>query len=1038
MKLDKIFFKSRFARRIIIIFICCTIIPLLALSVLSYKHITGDLKDQNFSQLKRLAKSIGVSIYERLLFLETEIQLISSRLSRGSGDNLTQIQLEKDDTVPDRFSAMAVYAKNGNKIALFGDIDNFPDLSSDANRILENGKTTIITIAIQTEFPKTFLAAPIMHIDNTLHCLIGEVKIDYLWRFISENVLPAMTDYCILDSSQNILSTSFNPDANLPEIMASSTKDRISGSFSWQCKNKEYIAGFNKLFLRPSYSIAEWTVISTQSTDYTLRSLTEFRQIFPLVIILSLLIVLFLSTLFIQKSLNPLEKLKEGTHQIVDGNFSDKVKINSGDEFEELAVSFNKMTAKLSHQFNELRLNAIIGNFSAKMSDTKELIAAIMDSIRQYLNFDRAALLLIDKAKSRVHYKAGYGYTAEEKKSLTFYFFANRMLNSENLIEKALISKQPVFSGSDNEGSIKISEGMPDFTAEKSNGISIFIPIVYENKSTGALILENKKKKKVAVTLERNFLMGLGSQIAVSLSNIRSYQKLQESEERFRKSFDHAASGISLIATDGRFLTANDYLIKMLGYEKKEFLNKTLADISNPGHFMAEMKSQKRLLNKEIDFDIYEKKFIHRSGEEIWGLVSISLLFNKNDKPLHYIMHVQNLSDLKNAEKNQKQLEGQLRQAQKIEAIGTLAGGIAHDFNNILFGIIGYSELGLLDSPENGKVRERFENILHASERAADLIKQILTFSRKGKTESKPVQISSILKEALKFLSATFPATIEIRQSISNEPGLVLSDPTQIHQIVMNLCTNAHHAMMETGGTLTVRLEHVNLSENEMLPGENLQPGPYLKLIVADNGCGIESENINRIFDPYFTTKHQDKGTGLGLSVVHGIVKNCRGEIRAQSAAGKGTTFEVLFPKIRNQIEDSEGSEPAELPTGSERILIVDDEAKNVDICKSMLERLGYHVRCTTSAEKALEEFRLFSDQFDLVITDMTMPKITGDRLALELLSIKPEIPVILSTGFSERITSEKAESLGIRKLLNKPFSINEVACLIRSTLDRS
>jgi CheY-like chemotaxis protein len=254
----------------------------------------------------------------------------------------------------------------------------------------------------------------------------------------------------------------------------------------------------------------------------------------------------------------------------------------------------------------------------------------------------------------------------------------------------------------------------------------------------------------------------------------------------------------------------------------------------------------------------------------------------------------------------------------------------------------------------------------------------------------------------------------------------------------MNLCTNAHHAMMETGGTLTVQLEHVNLSENEMLPGEYLQPGPYLKLIVADNGCGIESEHINRIFDPYFTTKHQDKGTGLGLSVVHGIVKNCRGEIRAQSTAGKGTTFEVLFPKIRNQIEDSVDSDPAELPKGTERILIVDDEAENVDICKSMLERLGYHVRSTTSAEKALEEFRLFSDQFDLVITDMTMPKITGDRLALELLSIKPEIPVILSTGFSERITSEKAESLGIRKLLNKPFSIKEVACLIRSTLDRS
>lgn len=665
MIFNKIFLQSRFARRIITIFISCTIIPLLALFALSYQHITEDLKDQNLHRLKQVTKSISVSIYERLLFLEAEMQLIGAGIYQTAGYDLAPLPVTKRQAEYNRFRAMAIFDQKGKKTTVFGATGNFPEFSIPEIRALENTNATIITKRQSNQLSRTFMSVPFIQSDKTQYYVLGELNREYLRRVISENVLPAMADFFVLDSSQNILISSMEPDKNLSEMMANLTGNGVSGHFSWRFKNKDYRAGFNKLFLKARYSVPDWTIILTQPDDYTLQSVNEFKKIFPLVILLSLLIVIFLSIIFVRKSLIPLEKLKNGTHRIVEGNFKENVDINSGDEFEDLADSFNIMAKKLNLQFNELRLSAAIGHFSAKVLDTDDLISAILSSIKEYLNFDRAALLLLNETTTRVYYKAGYGYTESQKESLTFFFNARRTINGDNLIEKALLSKQPVYSIVNNETAIRKSLGTETIPGEAPDELSIYVPIVYEDKSTGALVFENTSKKRIPLTMDGNFLMGLGSQIAVSFSNNTSFQKLQESEERFRKSFDHAASGISLISTDGQFLTVNAYLMKMLGYEENEFLNKTLEAISNPGYFMAEMSSQKRLLNKEIDFDIYEKKFIHKAGHQIWGLVSISLLFSKNDKPLYYIMHVQNLSELKEAEKIQKELENQLRQSQK-------------------------------------------------------------------------------------------------------------------------------------------------------------------------------------------------------------------------------------------------------------------------------------------------------------------------------------------------------------------------------------
>jgi len=404
--------------------------------------------------------------------------------------------------------------------------------------------------------------------------------------------------------------------------------------------------------------------------------------------------------------------------------------------------------------------------------------------------------------------------------------------------------------------------------------------------------------------------------------------------------------------------------------------------------------------------------------------------------PVLYAMLQENREEGKRrqAQEEKRRLETRLRQAQKIQAIGTLAGGIAHDFNNILAAIMGYAELVRLRIPEEGRAKEHLRQVLVATYRARDLVKQILTFSRQTEQERRPVYVHLIAKEALKLLRASLPSTIEIRHNIVSDLSAVMADPGEIHQILMNLCTNAHEAMREKGGILEVNLTTVDLGVHEVAKYPDLKPGLYLKLSVTDTGCGMNRRTVERIFDPYFTTKEKGQGTGLGLAVVHGIVANLGGTIDVYSEPGEGSTFHVWLPRVdTGQKGDMETPEPP--AKGNGRILLIDDEETLVDSRQEMLRHLGYDVVTKTSSVEALELFREQPDRFDLVITDMTMPSMTGDELAKELMGIRSDIPIVLCTGFSERITKEEAEKVGIKEFLMKPIASREMAEVIRRVL---
>lgn len=388
----------------------------------------------------------------------------------------------------------------------------------------------------------------------------------------------------------------------------------------------------------------------------------------------------------------------------------------------------------------------------------------------------------------------------------------------------------------------------------------------------------------------------------------------------------------------------------------------------------------------------------------------------------------------KNAEKEQKRLESQLRQTQKMEAIGTLAGGIAHDFNNILSAIIGYTEIAMHDAPKGSELQITLQKVLKGGDRAKDLVKQILTFSRQSEIEPKPVKVKAIVTEALKLLRASLPTTIEVRLNLQSNSA-VMADPTQIHQIVMNLCANAGQAMHAKGGILDINLKEVKLDSEFAAQHPGIVPGAYINLNVGDTGHGIPAEIQDRIFDPFFTTRGKVEGTGMGLSVVHGIVTSHGGAMTVASEPGTGSVFSVFLPVIEEWFELETEVEKTILK-GTERILFIDDEEPLTDMGKRMLESLGYDVVATTSSIEALELFKAQADRFDLVITDLTMPHMTGENLAKELMQIRPDVPVILCTGFSARIDEKKAMAMGIRAFISKPILKHEIAKIIRAVID--
>ena len=518
--------------------------------------------------------------------------------------------------------------------------------------------------------------------------------------------------------------------------------------------------------------------------------------------------------------------------------------------------------------------------------------------------------------------------------------------------------------------------------------------------------------------------------------DITERKRAEEAEKRFTRLLERSLNEIYIFDAETLlFQEVNWGARENLGYTMEELSTLTPVDLK-PEISLELFESMIRPLRSKKQEKI-EFFTIHERKDGTQYPVEVHLQLMTNGKPV-FVAIILDITERKQAEEEKAKLENQLLQSQKVEAIGTMAGGIAHDFNNVLAAIIGYTEMAKVNLPASNPAQGNLEQVLKASNRAKDLVSHILSFSRMTDhlQDHENINLSSIINEVLKFLRSIIPTTVEIKTDIDENCGQIQGDPTQVHQIIMNLCTNALHAMEKNVGTLEVSLSKTELSAKDLKMEPQLPSGTYIQVSVRDTGIGLTSELIDKIFDPYFTTKEVGKGSGMGLSVVQGIVKNHGGFVKVESQFGEGSTFHIFFPAIEGEIISENTGETEYLPTGTEKILFVDDEEMLVGIGKSMLEMLGYSVTTKTDSNEALDLFKSDPAQFDLVITDQTMPNLPGSELAKRLLQVRPDIPIILCTGYSNMIDEMEALKIGIKEYTMKPVNKNLISRLIRKVLD--
>jgi PAS domain S-box-containing protein len=489
--------------------------------------------------------------------------------------------------------------------------------------------------------------------------------------------------------------------------------------------------------------------------------------------------------------------------------------------------------------------------------------------------------------------------------------------------------------------------------------------------------------------------------------------------EVFRTAFESFGSGKLLLATDGRILRVNAAFCEFIGRSREALCAMTIEDVTPTEELAATRESMRQMLSGELPRVYREMQYRHASGRLVWGAVSAAVVRDAAGEPLFFVAQVQDINGRKLAEAETRRLEVQLLQMQKMDALGTLAGGVAHDFNNVLAAILSHAEVMQLCVESEEQVTEAAREITAAAARGAELVRQILTFSRRSERRLAPVRLGSVLKQSLRMLRAALPASIEIRSVLPETGPMTMADPTQIQQVITNLATNAWHAMEAGGGTLSVELSHVHLDAAGAQP--DLKEGLHARIRVSDDGEGIDEETLRHIFEPFFTTKPPGKGTGLGLSVVYGIVRDHGGAIRVTSRRGHGTTFEILLPSVPEQSVSPTAPGRGARPGTGQRVLVVDDEPALVQGMSRLLGLFGYAVHGTSRPEEALA--LCAAERFDLAILDFNMPGLNGVELARRLHAAFPRLPILLMSGYFAPEVACELDEIGVRDVLQKPIT---------------
>jgi PAS domain S-box-containing protein len=1029
------FSHGRFSRRLILMFIGCALAPILILAAIAYTSVSRELISQSHRNIGRAAKVHAIAIYDRLLSLQNQLQLVGLSLVVAKGHQPTATLAPLSPSLREHFVTIALLHEGGR-------LDLLEETGADALAVpvlltgMEDPGRVSLSIRKQGELAPPQVIMSIM-LDTASGAssarLEAEVEPAFLWGLGHANILPPQTDLVVIDEDQETLINTSDLDILTLKAQIRRVDHNRNRGYRYTEADVDYHVSTWPLFLTPSFGLGTWRVSYLQADAVVLAPIHAFKRSFLLILLLTFWVVLLLSLRYIRRAVVPLRRLHAGTRQLLEGNYRHHIRVDTRDEFAQVTTTFNQMTERIGRQVRGLRAMADIGRETAAVFGVRALVKIEMDLMARCLDFTNGLVLLYTPDKKGLYCAGHYGYTPRQQAALSrlrLDMAPHSLATHPDLaawFNDAGSSPAPAENGS------ILQAGLATLIETDTQAMA-WTPIAYEKTAMGLLGVHRPPPQSAQADHDNDLLRGIAAQTAVALHSALAFKQLKRSEARFRDIFAAAASGMALLTRQGDFRMVNQRLVAITGYPAKSLSQRTLTSLLGDPADAARLNAALENLSKTRTALVMEEFGFRRAdGAMLWGLLSVSAHYGGESEAGHFIAQLMDLTEQKAAQAEKQALAEQLQHAQKMEAIGTLAGGIAHDFNNILGGIMGFAQLGCLTVKDESAV-EKFAKIMTASERAQELVQQILTFSRQNEQSRQPIRIDLILKEALKLLRASIPAHVEIRRYVPVIETCVLANATQIHQVIMNLCTNAYHAMEKQGGELSVRLGHLTpVSGAADIPADLWGVG-CLEMIIADTGCGMEGDTLKRIFDPYFTTKSQGKGTGLGLSVVHGIVESHGGNIRVDSIPGRGTTFRLLFPEVAAEARVSD--EAAVLGTGSgEHVFLVDDEAIILDMGTELLTTLGYTVTTTQDPQAALENIRRDPYKVDLVITDLAMPALKGDDLARALHEIRADLPVVLCTGFNDPEQKCPDADRLFKGLLLKPFNAGDLQKAIQAAL---
>ena len=695
------------------------------------------------------------------------------------------------------------------------------------------------------------------------------------------------------------------------------------------------------------------------------------------------------------------------------------------------------LMAEIKARYNMSLLVKEIGQAASSIPDIRELPRTVASIMEQRLEFDRAMIMLANRERTKLEYVAGYGYTEKEGETLERAAFHLDNPASKGPMVRAFREQKPFLLNDIRRNEADLSERTRRFIEEMGVVSLICVPIVYKTRSLGVLAVDNIKSQKPLTQSDLGLLLGVASQTAVGVFNAMSYQRLQESEKKYRELVENANSLILRVDTEGRIRFINEFAQRRLEVEEKEILGKDLrGTLLRSGE--AEMQVFLDLVEalcREPDRPVVQETetALRTTGETVWIAWTYRPIVGGDGRIGEILCIGNDITELKAAEKENKQLEQQLLEAQKMEAIGTLAGGIAHDFNNILQAILGYTQILLLGRPSGDKDRGKLEAIDRSARSASELTKRLLIFGRKVESQLRPVDLNQEVVQVVRMLERTIPKMIGIRHDLADGLGIINADTVQLEQIMMNLGINARDAMPD-GGVLRFETTNVILDEAFCRGQPSLRPGAYVQLSVSDTGHGMGSEILEHIFEPFFSTKETGRGTGLGLAMVYGIVKNHGGIITCESEVGRGTTFRLYFPSLESDVRPMKAENgPLPVHGGGETLLLVDDDPVVRDMGTEMLTRFGYRVLAAKDGEEALAVYGRERESIRLVILDWIMPGMGGRGCMEALLRMNPREKIVIASGYA--VDESFKTPSGPVACIQKPYDVPQILQVIRDVL---